>query len=156
MYDPWVTREITLRDFYAHRSGLPPGAGDSLEALGFNREQILHRLRYQKPSNSFRSHWAYTNFGVTEAAVAAGKAYNIIWEDASEQKLYRPLGMNSTSSCYADFSARMNKALGHVQADGKWVQKYKRSGSGIPGRRSQLIGQRRRQVDAFTAREWSI
>src|ERR1700730_18498840 len=126
MYDPWVTREITLRDFYAHRSGLPPGAGDSLEALGFNREQILHRLRYQKPSSSFRSHWAYTNFGVTEAAVAAGKAYNMIWEDASEQKLYRPLGMNSTSSCYADFSARTNKALGHVQADGKWVQKYKR------------------------------
>src|SRR3984893_5632059 len=23
MYDPWVTREITIRDFYSHRSGLP-------------------------------------------------------------------------------------------------------------------------------------
>jgi CubicO group peptidase (beta-lactamase class C family) len=126
MYDPWVTREITIRDFYAHRSGLPANAGDSLEILGFNREQILHRLRYQKPDSSFRSHWAYTNFGVTETAVAAGKAYNLTWEDASEQKLYRPLGMNSTSSRYADFSARTNKALGHVQVDGKWVQKYKR------------------------------
>ena len=126
MYDPWVTREITIRDFYAHRSGLPANAGDSLEALGFSREQILHRLRYQKPNSSFRSHWAYTNFGVTEAAVAASKAYNMTWEDASEQKLYRPLGMNSTSSRYADFSARANKALGHVQVDGKWVQKYKR------------------------------
>jgi CubicO group peptidase (beta-lactamase class C family) len=126
MYDPWVTREITIRDFYAHRSGLPANAGDALEILGFDREQILHRLRYQKPDSSFRSHWAYTNFGVTEAAVAAAKAYNIAWEDASEQKLYKPLGMNSTSSRYADFSARTNKALGHVQVDGKWVQKYQR------------------------------
>ena len=126
MYDPWVTREITIRDFYSHRSGLPASAGDSLEVLGFNREQILHRLRYQKPGSSFRSHWAYANFGLTEAAVAAVKAYNLTWEDASEQKLYRPLGMNSTSSRYADFSARANKALGHVQVDGKWVQKYKR------------------------------
>ena len=126
MYDPWVTREITIRDFYAHRSGLPANAGDALEILGFNREQILHRLRYQKPDSSFRSHWVYTNFGVIEAAVAALKADNLTWEDGAEQKLFRPLGMNSTSSRYADFSAKANKALGHVQVDGKWVQKYKR------------------------------
>ena len=106
MYDPWVTREVTIRDFYAHRSGLPANAGDALEMLGFNREQILHRLRYQKPDSSFRSRWAYTDFGVTEAAVASAKAYNLAWEDASEQKLFKPLGMNSTSSRYADFSAR--------------------------------------------------
>src|SRR5580704_6333749 len=35
MYDPWVTREITIRDFYSHRSGLPASAGDLLEDLGF-------------------------------------------------------------------------------------------------------------------------
>jgi CubicO group peptidase (beta-lactamase class C family) len=126
MYDPWVTREITIRDFYAHRSGLPDHTGDLLEDLGFKREEILHRLRYQKPDSSFRSHYAYTNFGITEAAVAATKVYKMAWEDASEQKLYRPLGMNSTSSRYADFVARTNKALGHVQVNGKWVQKYQR------------------------------
>jgi CubicO group peptidase (beta-lactamase class C family) len=91
MYDPWITREITTRDFYAHRSGLPDHTGDLLEDLGFTRGEILHRLRYQKPDSSFRLHYAYTNFGITEAAVAAAKAYNIAWEDASEQKLYRPL-----------------------------------------------------------------
>jgi len=34
--------------------------------------------------------------------------------------------MTSTSSRYADFVARTNKALGHVRVDGKWVQKFKR------------------------------
>jgi CubicO group peptidase (beta-lactamase class C family) len=58
--------------------------------------------------------------------VAATKSYNLTWEDASEQKLYRPLGMNSTSSRFADFLARPNKAIGHVQENGRWVQKYQR------------------------------
>src|SRR6476660_7962369 len=97
MFDPWVTRQITVRDMYAHRSGLPDHAGDLLEDLGFTRAEILHRLRYQHPDSSFRSHYAYTNFGMTEGAVAAVKAYNVEWENASEQKLYRPLGMSSTS-----------------------------------------------------------
>src|SRR6266436_7097376 len=126
MFDPWVTREITIRDMYAHRSGLPEHAGDLLEDLGFTRAEILHRLRFQHPGSSFRSHYAYTNFGMTEGGVAAAKAYGLEWEEASEQKLYRPLGMASTSSRYADFVARPNNALGHVLVDGKWVQKFKR------------------------------
>jgi CubicO group peptidase (beta-lactamase class C family) len=126
MFDPWVTREITIRDMYAHRSGLPEHAGDLLEDLGFTRAEILHRLRYQHPESSFRSHFAYTNFGMTEGGIAATKAYGLAWEDASEQKLCRPLGMASTSSRYADFVGRTNKALGHVLVDGKWVQKFKR------------------------------
>jgi CubicO group peptidase (beta-lactamase class C family) len=126
MYDPWVTREITLRDFYAHRSGLPEHAGDLLEDLGFTRKEILDRLRFQRPNSSFRSQYAYTNFGITEAGVAAAKAYNLTWENASEQKLYKPLGMHSTSSRYVDFMAQTNKALGHVLINGQWVQKYKR------------------------------
>ena len=127
MYDPWVTREITIRDFFAHRSGLPDHSGDLLEDLGFTRPAILHRLRYQKPDSSFRSQYAYTNFGITEAAVAAAKAYGLTWEDASDQRLFEPLGMRSTSFRYADFVARSNRALGHVQENGKWVQKYKRA-----------------------------
>src|SRR6266480_5281891 len=126
MFDPWVTREITIRDMYAHRSGLPAHAGDLLEDLGFSRAEILHRLRYQHPASSFRSHYAYTNFGITEGGVAAAKAYGLDWEKASEEKLYRPLGMTSASSRYANFMARKNKALGHVLVDGKWVQKFKR------------------------------
>src|SRR6266536_3617670 len=126
MFHPWVTHEITIRDMYAHRSGLPEHAGDLLEDLGFTRAEILFRLRYQHPWSSFRSHYAYTNFGMTEGAVAAAKAYGLEWEEAAKKKLYSPLGMTSTSSRYAEFMARRNKALGHVLVDGKWVQKFKR------------------------------
>jgi CubicO group peptidase (beta-lactamase class C family) len=127
MYDPWVTNQVTIADFFAHRSGLPDHAADILEDIGYERSQILHRLRYQKPASSLRSEYAYTNFGLTEAAIAAAKSCNKKWEDACAENLYIPLHMNSTSSRYADFISRSNHAPGHVLVDGKWVQKYKRN-----------------------------
>src|SRR6476660_2894560 len=126
MFDSWVTREITLRDMYAHRSGLPDHAGDLLEDIGFTRAEILFRLRYQQPDSSFRSHYAYTNFGMTEGAIAAVKPYGLEWAEARAQTLYQPPGMTSTSSVYADFIARQYEPLGHVLVNGKWEQKFKR------------------------------
>src|SRR4051812_11093093 len=61
MYDPWVTREITVRDLLVHRSGLGLGAGDLLwwPASTYDRKEIVHRLRFIKPATSFRSAYAY-------------------------------------------------------------------------------------------------
>lgn len=126
MYDPWVTRVITLRDLFAHRSGLPDHAGDLLEDLGYGRDEILSRLRYQKPDSSFRGQYAYTNFGLTAAAVAAAKATGRTWEDVAAEKLYQPLGMTRTSSRYGDFEAFPNHARLHVRVDDTWVAKFRR------------------------------
>jgi CubicO group peptidase (beta-lactamase class C family) len=126
MQDPWVTRQVTLRDMFAHRSGLPDHAGDLLEDIGWDREAILFRLRFQQPGSSFRSHYAYTNFGVTAAAVAAARASGRSWEDLSAERLYRPLGMRRTSSRFADFAAAANRARGHVLVNGGWVAKSTR------------------------------
>jgi len=125
--EPWVTSNLTVRDLFAHRSGLPSHAADVLEDLGYDQKQILHRMRYQKPATSFRSTYAYTNFGLTEGALAVAKAANIPWEILSEEKLYRPLGMTSTSSRFSDFTSRSNKAVGHRLVDGKWVHNSQRT-----------------------------
>jgi CubicO group peptidase (beta-lactamase class C family) len=124
--DPWVTRELTLRDLLCHRSGLPAHAGDLLEDLGYGRAEILRRLRFVKPASSFRSRYAYTNFGFTAAAVAGARAAGKSWEDLAAEKLYRPLGMKSTSSRYADYASAANRAHLHVRSGGKWVARYAR------------------------------
>jgi CubicO group peptidase (beta-lactamase class C family) len=125
--DPWVTREVTIRDMLCHRSGLPAHAGDLLEDLGYPRGEVLHRLRYVKPASSFRSRYAYTNFGFTAAAVAAARPTGKSWEDLSAEKLYRPLGMKATSSRFADYAAAKNRAHLHVHVGGKWVARYVRN-----------------------------
>jgi CubicO group peptidase (beta-lactamase class C family) len=124
--DPWVTREVTLRDLLCHRSGLPAHAGDLLEDLGYDRAEVLRRLRFERPASSFRSRYAYTNFGYTEAAVAGARAAGVPWEDLAADKLFRPLGMKSSSYRFADYAAAENRARLHVRADGEWVARYVR------------------------------
>jgi CubicO group peptidase (beta-lactamase class C family) len=63
MYDPWVTREITIRDLLVHRSGLGLGEGDLMfvPRTNLTRAESVRRLRYLKPATSFRYGFAYDN-----------------------------------------------------------------------------------------------
>ena len=126
MYEPWVTREVTIRDMLAHRSGLPDHAGDLLEDIGYDRSEVLHRLRYQQPASSMRSAYAYTNFGFTAGAEAAAMAAGMSWEDVSAERLYNRLGLHDTSSRFQDFIDSDRRAAGHVREDGAWVARYVR------------------------------
>jgi CubicO group peptidase (beta-lactamase class C family) len=121
LHDAWPTQNVSLADLFSHRSGLPDHAGDVLEDLGFDRETILHRLRYLEPAYSFREGYAYTNFGLTAAAVAAAQTAGKSWEDLSEERLYQPLGMTKTSSRFADYMAQSNRAIPHVKDGDTWV-----------------------------------
>jgi CubicO group peptidase (beta-lactamase class C family) len=63
MSDPYVTRELTIRDLLVHRSGLGLGAGDLLwwPPSTYTRKEIARRIRYIPLSTSFRSTYAYDN-----------------------------------------------------------------------------------------------
>jgi CubicO group peptidase (beta-lactamase class C family) len=126
LHDTYPTEQLTVTDLFNHRSGLSGNAGNDLEDLGFDRATILSRLHYLKPTSSFRAGYAYSNFGLTEGAVAAAKPTGKSWEEVSEEKLYKPLGMSSTSSRYADFLTHENRAELHVPVDGKWTALVKR------------------------------
>lgn len=119
--DAETTQAVTIGDLYAHRSGLPDHAGDRLEDMGYDRREVLARLRFL-PLHPLRAVYDYTNFGMTAAAEAVANTAGTDWATLSEQAIYQPLGMTRTSSRYADFAARDNRALGHVKVSGTWVQ----------------------------------
>jgi CubicO group peptidase (beta-lactamase class C family) len=60
LYDAYVSQQMTLRDLLCHRSGLERGDllwyGSSLD-----RNEIIRRVRFLKPSWSFRSNFGYQN-----------------------------------------------------------------------------------------------
>ncbi|MGB7447568.1 MAG: serine hydrolase [Ornithinimicrobium sp.] len=119
--DPWITEHVTFADLYAHRSGLPPHAGDLLEDLGADRDQVLAALRHY-PLSPFRASYHYTNAGLTEAAVTAAEAAGTTWSQASAQRLYEPLGMSNSSSSFDDYMAATNRAVPHMRDDrGDWI-----------------------------------
>lgn len=119
--DPWVEEHVTFADLYSHRTGLPPHAGDLLEDLGYDRDEVLERLgRYELAP--FRSSYAYTNFGMTAAAAAVAEVEGASWEELSARRLYDPLGMVSTTSAHGEFTSRADRVSPHVRdAEGNWV-----------------------------------
>jgi CubicO group peptidase (beta-lactamase class C family) len=95
LYDPWVTREFTIRDLLTHRSGLPLGAGDLLMFPDGNAtvEEIIHALRHFKPATSFRSAYAYDNLLYIVAGEVIARIANMPYEAFLEERLLIPLGM---------------------------------------------------------------
>lgn len=124
MYDPWVTRELTLRDVLAHRSGLGETTGELLyfPATDFSRSEILHRVRYLKPATSLRSQFAYSNIGFVVAGEVVASAAGQSWESFVQQRLFNPLGMRDSVVSFKDLKERgltkANFAWPHVRIGG--------------------------------------
>ncbi|OOK70292.1 beta-lactamase family protein [Mycobacterium kansasii] len=63
---------------------------------------------------------------MTAAAEAVAAAAGKPWAELSDEVLYRPLGMTSTSSRFADFLARPNHAVTHIKVADKWEARFQR------------------------------
>ena len=120
MYDPFVTRELTVRDLLVHRSGLGLGAGDLLwwPASTLDRAEIARRLRYIKPATSFRSAYAYDNVLYLVAGQLIEKMSGQSWEDFVRTRILQPVGMTGSTVRHSDAAASGNVATTHAEVDG--------------------------------------
>jgi CubicO group peptidase (beta-lactamase class C family) len=120
LYDPYVTREFTVRDLVTHRSGLGLGAGDLLWFHStYRRPEIAYRIRYARPVSSFRSAYAYDNVLYIVAGEIFPAAAGQTWDDAVKQRIFTPLGMTETGSSIAFFTSSPNAATPHAVERGR-------------------------------------
>ena len=98
LHDPWVTREITVRDLLVHRSGLGLGAGDLLwwPPSSYDRKEIVRRLRYIEPATSFRSAYAYDNVLYSVAGELIEAVSGQTWEEFVKARIVDRVGMTSS------------------------------------------------------------
>jgi CubicO group peptidase (beta-lactamase class C family) len=116
LYDPYVTRELTLRDLLTHRSGL--ARGDLMwYATDYNRDEILRRVRFLKPTWSVRSHFGYQNIMYLAAGQAAAHVAGESWDQLVRERIFQPLGMTETSTSIRDLVGRTNVATPHTDVD---------------------------------------
>ncbi len=120
MYDPFVTRELTIKDLLVHRSGLGLGAGDLLWWPGstLTRPEIVQRLRYIKPATSFRSAYAYDNVLYLVAGEVIQKVSGLTWEDFITQRLLTPVGMANTRANLSAMAGPGDIAHAHTLLEG--------------------------------------
>ena len=113
MYDPYVTRELTIRDMLTHRSGLARAELIWLYS-GLDRDQILRRVRYLKPSWGFRAQFGYQNLMYLAAGQAVAHASGMTWDEFLNRRIFAPLGMASTTTTFASLARFHNVASPHV------------------------------------------
>jgi len=121
MYDPYVAREMTIRDLLTHRSGMGLGEGDLLfwPPSTYTREEIIYKLRFMKPASSFRSHYAYDNLLYMTAGQIIPAVTGVSWDDYIRQHIFAPLGMNNSNVSNTAFKAGDDHAFPHSRVDGK-------------------------------------
>ena len=120
MWDPWVTREMTIRDLLVHRSGLGLGEGDLLFLPNstLSRKETVRRIRYLKPATSFRSGYAYDNILYMAAGQLIEEVSGETWEQYIHDHVFAPLGMNHSTDTDAEFLANPNHARPHSRSGG--------------------------------------
>src|SRR5438309_5445074 len=117
-YDPYMTRWLTERDLLAQRTGWPEFTGDQLDSFGYDRAEILRRLRFFKPRYSLREVAQYSNPGFFVAGEVAARASKQSWNDLVEKRLFLPLGMKRSGTVVKDLKDN-NLSAAHALIDGK-------------------------------------
>ncbi|MEP7706508.1 serine hydrolase [Paraglaciecola sp. 25GB23A] len=122
LYDPWVSQHFNLIDLLTHRSGLGLGAGDLMlwpEPSSFSRQEVLHNLRYLKPTGEFRADYAYDNLLYIVAGEIIPAVTGQSWENFVEQRIMHTLGMTNCFAGKVSQAKQQNVATPHGIVNGQ-------------------------------------
>lgn len=116
LYDPYASRELTVRDLLSHRSGLARG---ELAWYGspFDRDEIVRRVRYLRPTWSFRSQFGYQNIMYIAAGQVVAKVSGTSWDDFVRERIFTPLGMSTASTTVRGLERIGNLASPHAEVN---------------------------------------
>jgi CubicO group peptidase (beta-lactamase class C family) len=150
MADPWVTRNMQVRDLLVHNSGLPEGGGDLMlwpEPNRFTRADILAGLAHIKPKYGFRAGYAYDNLLYVVAGEVAAAAGGASYEELVRREVFEPLGLDCKVGRWRR-SQGDNLAQPHDRIDGR-NRVVKVDGETIPELTSAAAGGIRCSLDAM-------
>jgi len=117
LYDPYVTRELKIRDLLTHNSGV--GNTDFLwGVMDISSDEALSRMKQVKPTYSLRSSFIYQNLFYLYAGKVIEKVSGSPWEVFIQKRIFEPLGMTRTYPHLA-MVKDANQSSEHYWVDGK-------------------------------------
>jgi CubicO group peptidase (beta-lactamase class C family) len=115
--DPYMTREIRVRDLLTHRAGVP-----NTDFLWYEQphsaREIIGRLREVDLETSPRTHFTYQNVMYAVAGEVVAAASGLPWADFVRTRIFAPLGMRDTIPTAATLAQQPNVAQPHYEIDG--------------------------------------
>jgi CubicO group peptidase (beta-lactamase class C family) len=111
LYDSATTKMVTIKDMLSHRLGTSTFQGDfTFWGSNLSREETMNRMRYLKPSNSFRNGFGYCNSCFLTAGQVIDKVTNSSWENYIKDSILDGLHMDNTYTLTKDMEQRNNIA----------------------------------------------
>jgi CubicO group peptidase (beta-lactamase class C family) len=115
--DPYMTREIRVRDLLIHRAGVP-----NTDFLWYEQplsaREIIGRLRDVELETSPRTHFTYQNVMYAVAGEVVAAACGMPWAEFVRTRIFAPLGMSGTIATAATLAEQPNVATPHYEIDG--------------------------------------
>lgn len=110
--DPYITRDLRVRDLMSHNSGLM--RGDRLwYASGRTREEVLKQVRHQPVTFPLRSTFQYNNTTWIAAGEVIENATAMSWDDFLASRIFAPLGMTRSTTSVGALDRLDNVATPH-------------------------------------------
>jgi CubicO group peptidase (beta-lactamase class C family) len=121
MSDPYVSREMRIRDLLCHRSGLALGAGDLMlfPDATLSMSQFMEHLRYVPLAASFRSRYAYDNVLYAVAGQVIEKAGGMPWSSFIQRRIFDRLGMAGSRAQASEIRPDDDFASAHAMNNDK-------------------------------------
>lgn len=116
MFDDFATNHVVPRDLVTHRTGLP--RHDLMwYNSSFTRKEMVERLRFLQPSKQIREKFQYNNLMFMTAGYLGGRLSGSTWEQAVKQRIFKPLGMNSSNFSVDDSQKNEDFSLPYEEKD---------------------------------------
>ncbi|SFA54104.1 CubicO group peptidase, beta-lactamase class C family [Pedobacter suwonensis] len=135
-YSEEMDSQIILRDLMAHRTGLSRYDFSWLLFNTANRDSIIARVKYMKPSAAVREKWFYNNFMYLAQGMIVERLTGKTWEQNIKEKFFIPLEMNRSNTDIKAFKEDSDASLPYTVAKGNEIKKvdyYNINGMGPAG-----------------------
>lgn len=118
MQDPVATELMTPRDLVSHRSGLP--RHDFLRfSTHLQPAELVGRLRYLPPNQTFRHGYQYNNLMYAAAGYLAGEVAGSTWDELVTTRILEPVGMTRSNTSPRVSQTDPNHATPHSLKHGE-------------------------------------
>jgi CubicO group peptidase (beta-lactamase class C family) len=115
LYDPNVSREITIKDLLCHNSGLGTFSGDVIwYKSDLNSEEIIKRIKYLPNQFNFRDGFGYSNVMYITAGEVIKTVTGKTWGQNLQERLLTPLNMDRTIFSLSKLTEKGNFATPHA------------------------------------------
>jgi CubicO group peptidase (beta-lactamase class C family) len=118
LHDPYITREMQIKDLLCHRAGYQTFDGDLLwYGTDYSSEEVMSRIRFREHKYSFRERFGYSNVMYIAAGEVIREVTGKTWDEFVTEKILLPLEMENTSTTNKEFNEKMNIAWPHLDGE---------------------------------------